>query len=133
MKKKFLVVILVLIIPIALLFTGCSQAETVTHNLQKNADKFNIYRRITFVNLYTNEPLYSAEGYFSIQTTYSNDYQGQQEIGVIFKVGADEFKMDYFSIDNNVAYVIEQIENTSTDPYRWQIVWYVAIPDSVGG
>jgi hypothetical protein len=133
MKKKFLVVILVLIVPIALLFTGCSQAETVTHNLQKNADKFNIYRRITFVNLYTNEPLYSAEGYFSIQTTYSNDYQGQQEIGVIFKVGADEFKMDYFSIDNNVAYVIEQIENTSTDPYRWQIVWYVAIPDSVGG
>jgi hypothetical protein len=133
MKKKFLIVILVLIVPIALLFTGCSQAETVTHNLQKNADKFNIYRRITFVNLYTNEPLYSAEGYFSIQTTYSNDYQGQQEIGVIFKVGADEFKMDYFSIDNNVAYVIEQIENTSTDPYRWQIVWYVAIPDSVGG
>lgn len=133
MKKKFLIVILVLIVPIALLFTGCSQAETVTHNLQKNADKFNIYRRIIFVNLYTNEPLYSAEGYFSIQTTYSNDYQGQQEIGVIFKVGADEFKMDYFSIDNNVAYVIEQIENTSTDPYRWQIVWYVAIPDSVGG
>ena len=114
----------------AMLLGGCSQAETVTHNIQKGADKFNVYRKITFVNLYTNEPLYSAEGYFSIQTTYDNTYQGQQEIGLVFKVGADEYKMDYFSIDNNVAYVIEQTENTTTNPYHWKIVWYVALPDS---
>lgn len=129
MKKKILVIIMVLIIPLSmLLFVGCSQADTVTHNIQKDADKFNVYRKITFVNLYTNEPLYSAEGYFSVQTTYSNDYQGQQEIGLVFKVGANQYKMDYFSIDNNVAYVIEQTENTTTNPYHWKIVWYVALP-----
>ena len=36
MKKKFLVVILVLIVPIALLFTGCSQAETVINAMTKH-------------------------------------------------------------------------------------------------
>ena len=51
----------------------------------------------------------------------------------MFKVGADEYKMDYFSIDNNVAYVIEQTENTTTNPYHWKIVWYVALPDSERG
>lgn len=112
-----------------ILLSGCSQAQTVTHNIQKDANKFNVYRKITFVNLYANEPLYSAEGYFSVQTTYDNTYQGQQEIGLVFKVGADEYKMDYFSIDNNVAYVIEQTENTTTNPYYWKIVWYVALPD----
>ena len=136
-KKGFLIlsIILGLIICIssALLFTGCSQAETVTHNIQKDADKFNVYRRMTFVNLYSNELLYSAEGYFSIQTTYSNEYQGQQEIGIVFKTGANQYKMDYFSVDKNVAYVIEQVENTTTNPYHWKIVWYVALPQNEGG
>ena len=123
---------MVLIIPFAL-FVGCSKAETVTRNIQKNADKFNVYRRMTFVNLQTGELLYSATGYFSVQTTYSNEYQGQQEVGWTFKISENEFKMDYFSIDNNVAYVIEQIENTSTNPYHWEIVWYIPVPDFVGG
>ena len=132
MKHKILIFItalIVLIVPITCLFTGCDQADTVKHNIQTDANKFNVYRRITFVNLYSNEALYSAEGYFSVQTTYSNDYQGQQEIGLVFKIGPEEYKMDYFSIDNSVAYVIEQTENTTTNPYHWKINWYVAIPD----
>lgn len=137
-KKKFLlsiaiVLMLVILSICAVIFTGCSQADTVTHNIQQEADKFNVYRRMTFVNLYSNELLYSAEGYFSIQTTYDNAYQGQQEIGIVFKVGANQYKMDYFSVDKNVAYVIEQIENTTTDPYHWKIVWYVALPQNEGG
>lgn len=126
MKKNIHTILLILFLPVIFL-VGC-QASVVEHNIQRNADKFNVYRKITFVNLYTNEPLYSAEGYFSLQTTYSNDYQGQQEIGLVFKIGADEYKMDYFSIDNNVAYVIEQTKNTTTNPYHWEINWYVAIP-----
>jgi hypothetical protein len=73
--------------------------------------------------------LYSAEGYFSVQTTYDNNYQGQQEVGLVFKIGHDEYKMDYFSIANNVTYVIEQIENTTTNPYFWKITWYIPLPD----
>ena len=133
MKKFIFIILAVLLLPLTLMFAGCSQAETVTQNIQKDADKFNVYRKMTFVNLYTNELLYSAEGYFSIQTTYSNDYQGQQEIGIVFKIGPNQYKMDYFSIDKNVAYVIEQIENTTTDPYHWNIVWYVALPNNIGG
>lgn len=133
MKKKILVFIMVLILPLTLLVVGCSKAETVTHNIQKDADKFNVYRKMTFVNLQTGELLYSAKGYFSVQTTYSNEYQGQQEIALTFKIADDEYKMDYFSIDDNVAYVIEQVKNTTTNPYHWEIVWYVAVPDIVGG
>lgn len=135
MKKKILIFILFLI-PIlmcVLTLTGCDQAEVVTHNIQVEANKFNVYRKMTFVNLYTNKLLYSAEGYFSIQTTYSNEYQGQQEIGLVFKIGADKYKIDYFSIDSNVTYVIEQLENTTTDPYHWKIVWYVPTPNIEGG
>ena len=122
---------MILILPLTMfLFSGCNQADTVRHNIQEGANKFEVYRKITFVNLYTNEPLYSAEGYFSVQTTFENEYQGQQEIGLVFKISATEYKMDYFSIDNNVAYVIEQTENTTTNPYYWKITWYIALPDN---
>lgn len=112
---------------------GREKANTVRHNIQKQADNFETYRRMTFINLYTGERLYSAEGYFSLQTTYDNKYQGQQEIGLVFKVGYNEYKMDYFSIANNVCYVIEQIKNTHTNPYYWEIVWYVPLPQIVSG
>lgn len=137
MKKKTktinIIVCFVLMIATCFAFAGCSQAETTKHNIQQEADKFNVYRKMTFINLQTNDLLYSAVGYFSIQTTYDNEYQGQQEIALVFKVGKNEYKMNYFSIANNVAYVIEQIENTTTNPYHWQIVWYIATPDIVSG
>lgn len=133
LKKFTIIAALLLIVLTPLLLVGCNQADTVTNNIQKEADKFNVYRKMTFVNLYTGELLYSAEGYFSVQTSYSNDYQGQQEVALVFKIGSNQYKMDYFSVDNNVAYVIEQIENTTTDPYHWNIIWYVPKPDIIGG
>ena len=135
--KKIVKIMFTLMIVIMMIFasgcSGCNQANTMRNNIQKEADKFNIYRKITFINLYTGQLLYSAEGYFSVQTTYYNDYQGQQEIGLVFKVAKNEYKMDFFSIAENVCYVIEQIENTTGDPYHWKIVWYIAIPENVGG
>lgn len=131
MKIKIISILMLLAMAV-FMFTGCNQADTVTHNIQEDANKFNVYRKITFVNLYTNQLLYSAEGYFSVQTTYANDYQGQQELGIVFKIGADEYKMDYFSIDNNVTYVIEQTKNTTTNPYYWNITWYVPLPNITG-
>ena len=132
--KKIIKIMLALTIAVMLIFTfGCSQANTMRNNIQKEADKFNVYRKITFVNLYTGQLLYSAEGYFSVQTTYQNNYQGQQEIGLVFNVAKNEYKMDYFSIAENVCYVIEQLENTTGNPYYYKIVWYIAIPENVGG
>lgn len=135
MKKKILSLICIVIALFCGVMTvsACSEANTVKHNIQRTADQFNVYRKITFVNLQTGAMLYSAEGYFSLQTTVDNTYQGQQEIGLLFKIGGNNYKMDYFSINNNVAYVIEQVENTTTDPYHWRIVWYVPVPEIVGG
>lgn len=135
MKNKFvkLLLILVLVFVPVLAFAGCSQAETITKNIQKDANKFNVYRKMTFVNLYSDKVLYSVEGYFSLQTTYDNTYQGQQEIGIVIMTGENEFKIHYFSIANNVTYVIEQLENTHSNPYYWDIVWYVPLPNNIGG
>ena len=66
--KKLAIIISCLVICITPLFlVGCvNKAETVTHNIKQDADNFNTYRKMTFVNLYTGQLLYSAEGYFSL-------------------------------------------------------------------
>ena len=135
MKNKFFKILSLALIAIfsVTLFVGCDQAETVNHNIQTDANKFNIYRRMTFVNLYTDKVLYDVEGYFALKTTYDNTYQGQQEIGITILTGKDQYQLHYFSIANNVTYVIEQIEPTHEDPYFWKINWYVALPDNVKG
>lgn len=110
---------------VACTFTACmgfEQADTVKHNIQVDADNFRAFRRMTFINLRTGERMYCAEGYFSLQTT------AQNEIGLVFKTGENQYKMDYFSVDNGVTYIIEQIENTTTNPYYWKITWYIPLP-----
>ena len=133
MKKTIKIMMALMIAAMIIFVSGCNQANTMRKKIQKEADKCNVYRKITFVNLYTGQLLYSAEGYFSVQTTYNNEYQGQQEIGLVFNIAKNEYKMDYFSIAENVCYVIEQVENTTGDPYHWKIVWYIAIPENVSG
>lgn len=131
MKNFTRIMCCVLLVVLCVISLGsCTAAETAQLNIQKDADFFNVYRKMTFINLYTNTPLYSAEGYFSVRTTVDNEYQGQQEIGILFKVDEDEYKMDYFSIANNVTYVIEQAENTHTNPYHWEIKWYIPMPEN---
>lgn len=134
-KSTLLIIVLFLCVTSVSLFlvSGCSQAETITYNIQVEADKFNVYRKMTFVNLYTNDVLYDVEGYFSLQTTYENEYQGQQEIAVTILTGHNQYKVHYFSVANNVTYVIEQLEPTHDNPYFWKINWYVALPNNVGG
>ncbi len=127
-KISIILLVAVAVVVLPFMLTACSQAETVQHNIGKDADNFKTYRKMTFVNLYTGELLYSAEGYFSVQSSYENSYQGQQEVALVFKVGANDYKMDYFSVAENVCYVIEQVENTTSDPYHWKIVWYVPMP-----
>ncbi len=127
MKRKILITILTIVILVTsvLVFTSCNQSETVNYNIKKDADNFAVYRRMTFINLRTDKILYAAEGYFSLHDSSTN------EISITFKVSENEYSLNYFLIGENVVYVIEQIENTTTDPYHWHIYWYVPVPDIV--
>lgn len=125
--KSVIIAFLCLIMFVAIMFLtsscmGFRKSDTVKYNIQKEADYFNVYRRMTFINLRTGDILYEAEGYFSLQDTSSD------EIGLIFRIAKDEYKINYFSKHENVAYIIEQIENTHTNPYFYEIKIYATLP-----
>lgn len=121
--KKFLLIIPLLIIP--LLLTGCSDADVASYNLSKAADQFEVNRRIVFYNGITGEYMLTIEGFCSFGNDDTHDKRT-----VTCKVG-DRYKKHILGLSDNVTYFAEQIESegVSKDHYRIVFKPSTIIPD----
>lgn len=124
MKKKILCAIAVLILSVAVL-TGCAtDADKVNYNLNKQADHFEVERRVTVYNARTDTVILQVEGYLSL----SNNDSG--ELVITCKTGADTYKKNYVYLTENTLYCMEDITGTHTDPYHYKWYWHTSIlPD----
>lgn len=104
---------------------GCSTASTVNHNLSKDANEFNVYRRITVTNARTDTIMLQAEGYMALSNNSSN------ELVVTIKTGEEQYYKDYIYLNDWTCYVMEQTEPKGTDKYHYELVFYLErlIPD----
>ena len=124
MKKVFIKLVAVLISIITLFsLSACNDAYTVQHNIAQKSDRFETYRKVTVLNLRSDKILLEIEGVLSIQNTEGN------ELAVIIKVSEKEYKMHYIYLAPEVVYLVEQLENTHTDPYHWYIRIHAIIPE----
>lgn len=121
--KTFLAVVMMFVM--VLCVCGCSTADTVNYNLNKEADEFNVYRRITVTNARTDMIMLQAEGYMSLSNNSAN------ELVVTIKTGENQYYKDYIYLNDWTCYVMEQVEPKSTDKYHYELVFYPdrLIPD----
>ena len=63
MKNKFVMVLLVVV---TIFLTACTEADTVSNNLSKAADSFEVQRRVVFFNGITDKYLLTIEGLCSL-------------------------------------------------------------------
>lgn len=59
--KKGKVKLFIFLLSIVMLLTGCRQSQKVSYNLRRQADDFNIRRRITIINTWTDKVLLQME------------------------------------------------------------------------
>lgn len=115
---------LLMILTIAMTFTGCSEAEKVNHNLSKQAQYFECERRITVYNARTDKIILYAEGYLNIENNTTS------ELVVTAKVGKDAYKKNYIYLNDYTLYVVEDITGTHTDPYHYKLYFHTdVLPD----
>ena len=62
MKRK----IILLVVIMAMVLTGCTEAERVSYNLSEQADNFNIVRQLTVINCIEGDVLFQMTGKMSI-------------------------------------------------------------------
>ncbi len=121
-KRKLLAVLLVCI---AVLTAGCTEADKVNANISQQADYFECERKITVYNARTDMVILEAEGYMSI----SNDDTG--ELVCTVKTGPGEYKKNYIYLNEYTMYVVEDITGTHTDPYHYKMYFHTEFPFSV--
>ncbi len=114
MKKVFLAIMLLLTM------AGCEKSDRVNYNIRREANNFNIYRRVVAINTRLNETLFAVEGYISV------DVDSDGDLNVTIQTGADEFKLFYAHLGNDVTYTVIQTEPASVTPYAYNISFFPA-------
>ena len=118
MKRLFKIIAPILAVGIMVISAGCNQRSVVTHNIQKEADYFNVARRIVVINARTDKAVFELKGYFAISNNENS------ELVVTCEVGANEYQLHYVYLNEWTMYVIEQLDPSAVDKYHYEI-WYM--------
>ena len=111
--KKILCIVLIVFMVLSL--TACSQASRVSHNISKEADRFNVTRRLAVINARTDKPVFEIIGNFSISNTSTN------ELAVTVEVEQGKYKKHYVYLNEWTIYTVEDVSGAYVDNYHYEV------------
>ena len=105
------------VLTLGFIASGCStDADVASYNLSKQAEMFEVNRRVVFFNGITDSYLLSIEGLCSIA-----DQANQLE--VTCKVGPRDYKKHFLGLSDNVSYFVEQLDGAEVSKYRYKVIF----------
>lgn len=104
--------------------SGCRESDRVAYNISKEADNFNVYRRLTVINARTDTVLLTMEGTFALQNNSTS------ELEVVAEVGEGKYQKHYVYLNEYTLYVVEDISGADVDQYHYEINF---LPQMIGG
>lgn len=104
------------VVSVAVVLTGCTQADRVSYNLSEQADNFNDIRQITVINCLKGDTLFQMTGKMSI---YADTADNQLEVIVEDENG--EYKKHFIGLSDNVTYVVEDITEDDVSNYKYTL------------
>ena len=117
MKKKITLIVMMVLMVLAL--ASCStQSETVRYNLKREADDFNVRRRITVLNTRTDTAMMQITGLLSI------DVDGDGDLNIAIEKAPGEYVLNYAHLSQDTTYIVEQIETMEVSKYQYEIKFY---------
>lgn len=114
MKKKVMASLAALGLVCASL-TGCTEADQVSSNISKEADNFNVTRKLTILNARTDTILLELTGTFALKNNSNN------ELEIIIETAEGKYQKDYVYLNDYTMYVVEDISGSSVDKYHYEI------------
>lgn len=113
--NKKLIPVLVIIAVLGLGAVGCRESNRVSHNISKEADNFNVTRRLVVINARTDKPLFELVGNFALS---NND---ENEIEVVCQTDKNEFKKHYIYLNEYTIYTVEDISGANVNKYKYEV------------
>lgn len=114
-KVKKVIIATIGVVLSAVLLCSCTEAERVTYNVQKEADNFNVIRRLSVINARSDKPVLELIGNFSISNNEEN------ELVVTIEVAPNVYKVDYVYLNDWTMYTIEDVSGAYVDKYHHEM------------
>lgn len=128
MNKRINEMILIMIFVVltgilAIMMTGCRQANVVSRNVSKQADNFNVTRRVTVINTRTDKVLMQMIGKISIEDV-------ENGVAVIVKIDRKKsiYQKHYIYLNGNTMYTVEDVSGVGVSKYAYEMEF---MPQSV--
>lgn len=121
MKKKILCLGLGVVMMLGSL-TGCSwkdEADVASYNISKEADNFNIYRKITVINNQSDVVMLEFEGWCSITKDNADN-----QLEITYRVGEDEYYKDFVGLNDRTTYLVTQLDGANVDKYHYEWLYH---------
>lgn len=101
--------------------TACgSQADTVSENLSKEAEKFNVQRKIVGINGITDKVEFEVEGKCSIDASNIGGTGGS--LVVTCKHGPKDYRKHYIGMSDNMFFISTQMQGIGVSEFRTKII-----------
>lgn len=119
MKNKIkiasVIVLLILMGMVAINLTGCTEADKVSTNISKEANNFNVTRRLAVINARTDKPIFELVGNFSLSNNSNH------ELEIICEVAPGEYKKHFVYLNEWTLYVVEDISGAEVSQYHYEV------------
>lgn len=83
-------------------------------NVSRQADRFNVMRRVMVVNTRTDTPLLEVVGRLSVNSS-------DGDINIILEVEPGVYKKHFVSMNEYTVYVVEDIDGADVSQYHYEI------------
>ena len=113
--NKKLIPVLAIVAVLGLGVVGCRESNRVSHNISKEADNFNVTRRLVVINARTDKPLFELVGNFALS---NND---ENELEVVCQTGKNGFKKHYIYLNEYTIYTVEDISGANVSEYKYEV------------
>jgi hypothetical protein len=116
MKKLYLMFI-VLVVFLSVVLSACSSpADVASQNVSREADNFQVVRRIVFYNGVTGDYILTIEGKCSL-----GNYDPAGSLSVICKTDDGTFIKHFLGLSDNVTYFAEQLVGVDVNAYHYNV------------
>lgn len=115
-QKRRYVFVLIALVLITTMLTGCTESDIASNNLSEDADNFKILRKVTFINTISDEVLFTVEGNFSIKADTKDN-----QLEITAKTGENSFQKHFLGLSPTTVYIVEQLEWVETNKYQFKI------------
>lgn len=123
MKNKAINTIAIIISVLALIMvsvslSGCGrEANRVSYNISKEADNFNVMRRLTVFNTRTDKCMMQMTGRFSIQN------EGNNELAVIVELDRKKgiYQKHFVYLNEWTTYTVEDLNGVKVSKYDYEL------------